>query len=149
MQVLNTEGKGKGLFTLEPISKKSLIIQMLSDQVMTEEEYHRKEKEGDPITIRTAIRYAGNLFIYTNQLGRADEYINHSFTPSMIYFAGMFFAKRDIASGEELTVNYKYILAQNDADNFTDTTSGTLVDGALAETALQDTMAEFLELQRD
>ena len=50
-----------------------------------------------------------------------DEcYVNHSFEPTGIWLLGFIFAARDLAAGDELTVDYRHLLAPGQAETFRD-----------------------------
>lgn len=50
-----------------------------------------------------------------------DEcFVNHSFEPNGLWLLGFIFAARDIAAGEELTVDYRHLLAPGQEESFRD-----------------------------
>jgi hypothetical protein len=135
-----------GCFTLEPIKKGAIIGILAHDvEVMQESEYNAAQAAGEMIIIQTAIRWAGELFLFCDSMSDED-YINHSFDPNMLYHCGVLFARRNIKAGEELTANYQYFLAYRDHMRFPDIATGRLVDGLPAKKALQQSAEELLEL---
>jgi SET domain-containing protein len=140
---------GRGLFSKEPIPK-GAVVGFLARQapLMTEDEYQDAQHRGEQVIIMSAVRLAGKYFIYGSEISD-EEYINHSSDPSLLYHCGIAFAKRDIAAGDELTVDYKYFLAQNDVGRFTDSRTGRLVDGVDGRQAMIESCKELLALLAD
>lgn len=104
----------KGLFLLEPVNKGKIIGILAKDcGIMTESEYQREQANDNRIIIMTAVRWAGSYFLYGDSMWNED-FINHSENPSMLYHCGICLATRDLMPGDELTVNYKFFLAEND-----------------------------------
>lgn len=58
-----------------------------------------------------------------------DCYLNHAFEPSGIWHLGFVFAARDLAAGEELTVDYRHLLAEGERERFDDALSGRPIVG--------------------
>jgi hypothetical protein len=112
---------------------------------ITEEEYNKKQAAGDIIMIKTGARYIGNVFLYTDGRDRYENYINHSKHANILYHCGVCFALRDIRAGEELYVDYRYVLSENDIESFKDN-SGRLVKGC--SDILLETTEKLLELLR-
>ena len=137
---------GTGVFAQEIIPK-GAIVGMLAHQgkLATEAQYQQAQREGITRLIQSAIRWAGHYFVYMPH-EMSDDYINHSENPNMLYHCGVLFARRDIKVGEELTVNYKYFLAQGDENGFEDEKTGERVDGIDPKEALISSAKELLEL---
>lgn len=95
---------------------------------MTETEYQSEQAKDNKIISMTAVRLLGRNFVYGDSIEN-EEYINHSETPNLLYHCGVCLATRDIAPGEELTVNYKYFLAEHDVCAFNNSETGKMVDG--------------------
>ncbi len=137
---------GLGLFTLEKI-KKGRIIGNFSHNanVMTEEEYQKEQGIGNSLIIQSAVRWAGKLFVYNSEIGNED-YINHSDDPNILYHCGLCFALKDIDAGEELTINYRYFLAENDVGAFMDAFTGEKIDGLSSKESLLRSSQELIKL---
>ena len=138
---------GKGLFSLEFVKKGSLIANFAQDAkgIITEEEYQLEQKKGNQLIIMSAIRWVDKYFLYGDYIG-SEEYINHSYEPSMLYHCGICIAARDMKPGDELTVNYQYFLAENDLSSFSDHKTGKLVDGLPPKIALLKSAQELVKL---
>ncbi len=66
----------------------------------------------------------------TVSLDWPDEcYVNHSFEPSGLWHLGFIFAARDLAEGEELTVDYRHLLPEGEREAFLDARTGEPIIG--------------------
>lgn len=138
---------GVGVFANEDIKIGDVImLWSLRAFIVNENEYNEAQKSNNQIMIQTGCRYVDSIFLYTDDKPRIENYVNHSFEPNMLYHCGICFAKTDIIKGTELTVNYKYVLAVNDANSFVDQVTGIKVDGLDSKTCLIQTTKELLEL---
>jgi hypothetical protein len=146
--------EGQGVFAGEPIAAGTLLgILTYRAELISEEEYQRAQYAGDQHIIQCAVRLVGTVFAYVpprdDQSSRAylnEDSINHSADPSMLYHCGLLFARRAIAPGDELTVDYKYFLAEDDVQAFTDVQTGNLVRGVDGEEALLASTRELMAL---
>jgi hypothetical protein len=137
---------GKGLFADEDIPIGAVVANLAqSCPVMTEDEYQKAQLRGDQIITMTAVRWIEDRFLYGDSIG-PEEYINHSFEPNMLYHCGICFARTHIQADEELTVDYRYFLAENDVNKFRDALTGQLVDGFPWRVALQNSSEELMRL---
>jgi uncharacterized protein len=50
-------------------------------------------------------------FAARDDLRTATDFLNHSFDPNILWHLGCYFTARDVAVGDELTVDYRVILA--------------------------------------
>jgi hypothetical protein len=138
---------GTGLFANEDIKQGSVIMMWgLRAFVISENDYNEAQKAGNELMIKTGCRFVDGIFLYTDNSPRLENYVNHSFQPNMLYHCGICFAKSNISKGDELTADYRYILAKNDANAFVDQVSGESVDGLDSQTCLTQTTKELLEL---
>lgn len=138
---------GTGVFANEDIKQGEVImLWSLKAFVVSENEYNEAQKANNQIMIQTGCRYVDGIFLYTDEKPRLENYVNHSFTPNMLYHCGICFAKTDIKTGDELTTDYRYVLAVNDANSFIDQITGINVDGVDSLTCLQQTTKELLDL---
>ncbi len=141
VEVRTSEISGRGVFLKQRVDKGELLI------IYTygiSELIHKNEHNAacrdfsnspNPDIVESSVRYIHNWFIYDAYTrhgscfgGREGDYVNHSFTPSMIYHCGLCFAARDLNAGEELTVDYRYFLSE-DIDGFIDMNSGREIRG--------------------
>ena len=141
---------GMGVFAEEDIKKSKIISIWIDDAIIiTQAEYLDKQAQGDEIAIKSAVKLVDDLFMYYPNSDPSEDpftYINHSENENVLYHCGILFAKRDIKKGEELTINYRYILARNDYCKLKDTTSKKFIDGVEGRTALIASAKELLDL---
>ena len=141
---------GLGLFAGEDIPKGSVIALWCPDTghgTKTLEEYldNRIHKADDRVFQMTCCRWLDDLFVYGYEV-REDGYINHSFDPSMLYYLGICFARKEIKKGDELTINHEYILTDNDPWSFVDSKTGKKVDGMTSEQYYRDAAQKLWEV---
>ena len=140
----------KGVFTKEEIKKGEIISAWTDDSVIINKaKYLDKQTQGDEIAIRSAVRLVDDLFLYYPDSEPSEDpftFINHSEDENVLYHCGILFAKRNIKSGEELTINYRYILAENDYCRFKDKVSNKPIDGISGRKALIASAKELLDL---
>jgi hypothetical protein len=141
---------GTGLFTAEPCKKgEVLLLFSLDSFIIPKELYNQQQKNDNKLMTQTGCRLVGDLFLYTDSRVRLENYINHSFTPNVLYHAGICLAKRDLDPNEELLIDYRYILSEEDDAGFVDQDTGLEVKGLDGRTALKQSAAELLELLSD
>jgi len=141
---------GKGVFSTTSIPRGAIVGDFTHEyEFLTEDEYQDAQRAGDRFVIQRGSRAFGPLFGYrpraaqeTEVILQNDDYTNHSENPTLLYHCGILFARRDIAAGEELTVNYKYILAEGDVTSFVDADTGNLVSGLDGAEALRQSTHE-------
>lgn len=118
--VKKSDVNGLGVFTTENIKKGEIVmIWCQNHYLISENDYHKEQNSGNEIVKQTGTRYVNDIFLYT-ELGRIEDFVNHSFEPNLLYHCGICFAKRDISENEELFVNYEYLLSVNDECSFID-----------------------------
>lgn len=140
---------GTGVFAQEIIPKGAIVGCLAHNgKIATEAQYQEAQKNGEYRLIQSAIRWAGEYFVYMQQ-EMSDDYINHSQNPNMLYHCGVLFARREINVGEELTVHYKYFLARNDVNAFEDSDTHEQVNGMDPKEALLSSAKELIELYSD
>ncbi len=126
------EGKGRGLFTNEFIKKGTIIFNFINNRtkIISYKKYKSLVEKNDQNAIRTGCRIGKNKFVINiSDEENKCEFINHSFNPSMIYYMGLLIASRDIKKGEELTMDYTYVVAEDDFECFTDYETKTEIKG--------------------
>lgn len=75
-----------------------------------------------------------------------DCYVNHSFNPSGLWHLGFVFAMRDLEPGEEVTVDYRYLVNDNEVMPFRDAETGREIIGYTWEENLRRSTEELLAL---
>lgn len=120
-------GAGKGLFLDEPLAHGHIAI--APDAI--NETWTFQQLVSDPA--RAQQLYASARWFedrYTLSPDWPDEcYVNHSFEPTGLWLLGFTFATRDLAAGDELTVDYRHLLAPGQEETFRDAKSGDAIVG--------------------
>ena len=120
-------GAGKGLFLDEEVTRGRLIT--APDDIRTV--YRWDEIAAQPNAhelLPATVRWFENRYTVTPEW--PDEcYINHSFAPNGLWHLGFVFALRDLSPGEEITVDYRHLLAPGQHEDFTDATTGEHIVG--------------------
>jgi len=120
-------GAGKGLFLEEPLPRGRIAI--APDAI--DRTWSWQEIVSDPeraAQLHTAVRWFEDR--YTLSPDWPDEcYVNHSFEPTGLWHLGFVFAARDLDPGEELTVDYRHLLAPGQEETFRDVRTGEPIVG--------------------
>lgn len=110
-------GAGQGLFAEEVVSRAKLVA-ILEGALIMEPYFQIECGKGNELIRKSGIRYYKSEFMVA---GDEREYadtarINHSFEPNLLFFLGNLFALRDVAVGDELTLDYELWLADKKSD---------------------------------
>ena len=120
-------GAGKGLFLEEPLRHGRIAI--APDAI--DRTWSFAEILSDPERanlLHTSVRWFEDR--YTLSPDWPDEcYVNHSFEPNGLWLLGFIFAARDLEAGEELTVDYRHLLAPGQEEEFRDAYTGQAIVG--------------------
>ena len=120
-------GAGLGLFIEEPMIRGRVLI--APDGIG--KTYDLAELHGVPelaAQLHSAVRWFEER--YTLSPDWPDEcYVNHDFEPSGLWHLGFVFAARDLAAGEEITVDYRHLLGPGEEEVFRDARSGAPIVG--------------------
>lgn len=138
---------GIGLFSNIFIPKGTIVmIFSLDSFIISKREYNEQQKKGNELMMNTGCRLAGEIFLYTDSRMRFENYVNHSFSPNLLYHAGLCIAKEDIPEQTELTLDYQYILSEDDDMGFVDTVTNKQVKGYTGTIALKKSAQELLNI---
>ena len=145
-EVRETGVYGKALYAAAPIKRGNIVCSFtLGSDVTTEDEYVRAVSENrQPIT-RTGTRYAGKYFTFGN-VDAPYNYVNHSFKPNLLCHCGVVMALRDVARGEELTLDYRTLIDTTDAGIYNDAVTGREIRGYPARETMLRTARELVAL---
>jgi len=134
---------GKGLFADEVIRKGAVII--APDNVHTVwPEKKLREYAPDSVEVESSVRWFEDYFSLTPEW--SDEcYVNHSFTPNAQWHLGFIFALRELAAGEEITMDYRYVIGSAEEMPFKDSVTGRAIVGLSWEECLRGSAAELLK----
>ncbi len=136
-------GAGKGLFLEEPVAAgKILIAPTKVTHTLRISEVLAPEP---PPHVDTSVIWFEDHCVVSP--GYPDDFfINHSFTPNVIWHLGFVFALRDIASHEELFVDYRHLIAPGIALDFRDGATGREIVGYAWKDSLRITAQQVLDL---
>jgi len=153
--------EGRGVFLTQNVEKgELLIIYTYGISELIHKDQHDEacrdfDNSPNPDIVNSSIRYVHNWFIYDAYtrhdtcFGSCDgDFVNHSFTPSMIYHCGLCFASRDLKAGDELTVDYSHFLSE-DIEGFTDMKSGRRIKGVSGKRAFISSIKKLNEIYKD
>ena len=145
-EVRDSGATGKGLFAAGPVRRGTVVgCFTLGSAVATEAEYLRACAERRNPLMRTGTRYVGRYFTYGNEAA-TYTYMNHAFEPTLLLHCGLLFARRDLAIGEELTIDYRYAIDDTDTGIYNDAATGIEIRGYPAKETLLRTARELIEL---
>ena len=120
-------GAGQGVFLEEPLARGRVAI--APDRI--DETWSLAEIMGDPERaklLHTSVRWFEDR--YTLSPDWPDDcFVNHSFEPTGLWVLGFIFAARDLEAGEELTVDYRHLLAPGQEESFRDAHTGDAIIG--------------------
>jgi len=161
IEVRTSEIEGRGVFLKQDVERgELLIIYTYGISELIHKDHHDQacrdmENTPHPDIVESSVRYVHNWFIYdaytrhnTSFGCREGDFVNHSFTPSMIYHCGLCFAARDLKAGEELTVDYRHFLSE-DVEGFTDLKSGRYIKGLTGKKAFISSLKKLNEIFKD
>jgi hypothetical protein len=135
---------GKGLFLMAKVARGSIIV--APDNISRVFSFAEivdspNASERLPATVRWF------QDCYTVSLDWPDEcFINHSFSPSGLWHLGFIFAAIDLEVGDELTVDYRHLLAPGQHEEFVDAITGDVIVGLEWSKSLQLSTAALASL---
>lgn len=137
-------GAGQGVFIDEPVRRGAVVIAPDKiDRMLPRDELHKFPSES--IENLSSARWFEDW--YSISIDWPDEcYVNHSSEPNGLWHLGFIFAARDIAAGEELFADYRYILGSGERAAFTDSANGGAVIGLEWRENLRETTQRLLEI---
>ncbi len=112
LKVRTSHINGRGCFTLAPVKKRGRIGFYAGEVVRNKREITRRIRSQERDGVILVISLHESLAIDAAVGGNETQFINHSCQPNaFMQIVGqeqvMFFALRDIAANEEITINYR------------------------------------------
>ena len=134
-------GAGKGLFLDEPVARGRIVV--APDAIPRVHTFEDIERMPDAAALLPAtVRWFENAYTVTPDW--PDEcYVNHAFAPNGVWHLGFIFAARDLAPGEELTIDYRHLLGEGQEEAFRDSLSGERIVGLPWAESLRITTAQL------
>lgn len=140
------QGAGLGLFANEIIPQKKIIAFPNQSHTLFSKEQMKNFSE-DSIEKVSSIRWFEET--YSSDVDWSEEsHFNHSFNPNCLWHLGFVFALREIEAGEELTLNYEWLLDENTKLDFLDSDTGLEVCGIAYEEKMKRTTHLLLTMFR-
>ena len=135
---------GKGLFADETVRRGAVII--APDNVHTVwTEAKLRSFPPDSIEVESSVRWFEDRFSLTPEW--SDEcYVNHSFEPNAQWHLGFIFALRDLQPGDEITMDYRYVIGSGEALPFKDSVTGRAIIGVSWEDCLRGSAQNLLQV---
>lgn len=133
-------GAGQGLFIDEPLARGRVLVAPDAIPAVHRFEDILARADADSLLPAT-VRWFEDRYTVTPEW--PDEcYINHAFEPTALWHLGFVFAARDLEAGDEVTVDYRHLLAPGQHEEFLDSASGRPIVGyAWAESLRASTAA--------
>ena len=145
-EIRETGVYGKALFAARPVARGTIVCSFtLGSAVTTEDEYVRAVAENRQPVTRTGTRYCGKYFTFGN-VDAPYNFVNHSFKPNLLCHCGVVLARRDIAAGEEMTLDYRTLIDPTDVGLYNDAVTGREIRGHPARETLLRTARELIAL---
>ncbi len=143
LEVKESSIHGRGLFAKRAFQQGEVVI-IMRGMIMHEANYPAFVTEF-PDLDATICRTSGEYMLFDEKFYETelDNFINHASAPNVLFHCGSIFALRDIASGEEITTNYQYILTPNEQLALP---SGEVVQGMDARTSMRATTETLLKI---
>lgn len=122
-----THAHGKGVFLTQAAKRGQVLV--APDAI--NRVYNQAERDalvpGSPEDEASVRWFEG---FHTVSTDWPDEcYINHSFRPSGLWHLGFVFALRDMQAGDEVTVDYRFAIGDNEKMPFLDNETGGAIIG--------------------
>jgi SET domain-containing protein len=138
---------GNGLFPLQTIGRGTVICSFTThSEVITESEYLAAIQENRYLVVRTGTRYIGKYFTYTQEPDTELNFFNHAFEPNLLVHCGVVIAVRDITAGEELTIDYRYLIDDTEIGIYNDAKTGQSIRGFSPRQTLLVTSRRLISL---
>lgn len=137
-------GAGKGLFVEQGVRRGAVIV--APDNVHTVwPESKLRQYPADSKEVESSVRWFEDRFSLTPEW--SDEcYVNHSFVPTALWHLGFIFALDDLASGTEVTMDYRYVIGDGECLPFADAETGREITGLPWPQVLADGARALLRL---
>ncbi|WP_290887102.1 SET domain-containing protein [Arenimonas sp.] len=138
-------GAGRGLFVEEAVAAGRIVV--APDNIPGTQRWDSIRARPDAAAaMAAAVRWFEDQC--TVSLDWPDEcYVNHSFAPNGLWHLGFIFAARPLQAGEELTVDYRHLLPEGEAEAFRDAASGEAIVGFSWAESLARSTRELAALQ--
>ena len=120
-------GAGKGVFVEEAVPCGRILVapDAIPQVYRWDEVMALPDRES---ALAASVRWFEDRFTVSPEW--PDEcYLNHCFEPNGLWHLGFVFAARDLAAGEEVTIDYRHLLGEGQEESFRDAASGNAIVG--------------------
>jgi hypothetical protein len=137
-------GAGQGVFVAEAVARGRILV--APDAIPRVHRWEEVLAMPDPeAAMAASVRWFEDR--YTVSPEWPDEcYLNHSFEPNGLWHLGFVFAARDLAAGEEITVDYRHLLGDGQEEVFRDALTGRAIVGWSWQESLSRSTRELAAL---
>ena len=138
---------GKGVFLLEPVSRGQVIVAPDAINRIYNAEERAALVPGSPED-EACVRWFESYHTVSTDWPD-DCYVNHSFSPTGLWHLGFVFATRDLAVGDEVTVDYSFLVDDDEKMPFMDAETGREIIGYKWADNLRKSTEQLLDLLED
>lgn len=135
---------GKGVFLLEPVARGRVLVAPDAINQVYDGPARAALVPGSPED-EACVRWFEDFHTVSTDWPD-DCYVNHSFTPSGLWHLGFIFATRNLAPGDEVTVDYRFLVNDNEVLPFRDAETGREIVGHTWEENLRLSTEQLLAL---
>ena len=137
-------GAGKGVFLGEAVARGRILV--APDAIPRVHRWDEVLAMPDPeAAMAASVRWFEDRFTVSPEW--PDEcYLNHSFAANGLWHLGFVFAARDLAAGEEITVDYRHLLGDGQEEVFRDAVTGQAIVGWSWQESLSRSTRELASL---
>ena len=138
-------GAGRGVFLAQDVPRGRIVVAPDAiPRVYTWDELTALPDQASALA--ASVRWFEDRFTSTPEW--PDEcYINHSFAATGLWHLGFVFAARDLAAGDEVTVDYRHLLGEGEAEEWNDAATGEPIVGWSWADSLARSTRELAALQ--
>lgn len=120
-------GAGRGVFVAEAVAAGRILVapDAIPRVYRWDEVLAMPDRD---LALAASVRWFEDRYTVTPDW--PDEcYLNHSFAPNGLWHLGFVFAARQLAAGEELTIDYRHLLGEGQEESFRDAATGQAIVG--------------------
>lgn len=137
-------GAGRGVFIEDPVAAGRVLVAPDAIPAVFRLEDIEARPDRDQ-ALAASVRWFEDRFTVSSDW--PDEcFVNHSFEPNGLWHLGFIFADRDIARGEELTVDYRHLLGEGQREPYLDALTGHAITGLPWRASLAETTTRLAGL---
>ena len=139
-----THAHGKGVFLKQPVKQGKVLLAPDAINKLYNEAERAALVPGSPED-DACVRWFETFHTVSTDWPD-DCYVNHSFNPSGLWHLGFIFATRDMVPGDEITVDYRFVINDNEKMPFLDAETGKEIIGYTWEENLRLSTEQLLAL---